>query len=116
LLYKIVADESVDYRIIKKLTKTGNQVISIHEKYSGITDKEVIKIAIENNAIIITEDKDFGELVFSHKEKSTGVILLRYTAIDYDKISQVALNVIENYNLYNKFCVLTINKIRIREI
>ncbi len=48
------------------------------KEYQGISDKEVLNLAREFNAILITEDSDFGEWVFAHREKITGVIFLRY--------------------------------------
>ncbi len=60
--YLIVADESV--RIVLQLRKTGISVYSISESQYSIKDEKVLSIAVEQNALLITEDKDFGELVF----------------------------------------------------
>jgi predicted nuclease of predicted toxin-antitoxin system len=58
----LVADESVDSGIIRQLRKIGINVISISENSSGIKDNEVLKIADKNQCLLITEDKDLGEL------------------------------------------------------
>ena len=60
--YLIVADESV--RIVLQLRKTVISVYSISESQYSIKDEKVLSIAVEQNALLITEDKDFGELVF----------------------------------------------------
>ena len=60
----IVADESVDSGIVKKLRQKGISVFSVAEKCWGIKDTEVLKIAFERDNLLITEDKDFGELAF----------------------------------------------------
>lgn len=114
---KIVFDESVDYRLVKKIISAGYEGISIMKDYKGISDKEVLIIARNNNAIIITEDKDFGELIFSHKESKTGIVLLRYNAKDLDKIHDSIIITFKKYNesLYKKFTVISTNKIRIRD-
>ena len=52
----------MDYRLVKKLRTEG-----------FIKDKEVLELAKKHNAVLLTEDSDFGEWVFSHKEKSVGV-------------------------------------------
>lgn len=64
---KIVADESVDFRIVAELRKVGMEVFAICEEQPSIKDNEVLAIAVENDAVLITEDKDFGELVFRIK-------------------------------------------------
>ena len=75
---EFIADENIHFQIIKTLREAGFGVYSITEKASGITDKEVIEAAVNKNSIILTEDSDFGEWVFAHREKTRGVIYLRY--------------------------------------
>ena len=52
----IIADENIDYGIIKAIRKINIEVLSISELYSGISDEEVIKLSINPPRIIITED------------------------------------------------------------
>ncbi|MDP3434810.1 MAG: DUF5615 family PIN-like protein, partial [Bacteroidota bacterium] len=63
----LVADESVDFGIICRLREIGIEVISISEDFSGIKDSEVLKIAADYKYLLITEDKDFGELAYRLK-------------------------------------------------
>lgn len=63
----LVADESVDSGIIIQLRQTGIDVVSISEISSGIKDSEVLKMAAVNQCLLITEDKDFGELAYRLK-------------------------------------------------
>jgi len=65
---------NVDFRIIKDLRDKGFNVISILDDYRSFSDKEVLQLAMDKKALILTEDKDFGEWVFAHKEKNLGVI------------------------------------------
>jgi len=115
---KIFADESVDFGIVKKLRKEGFDVISVLEKYRSSPDKKVLELAREHKAILLTEDSDFGEWVFSYNEKDVGVIFLRYKSNDIEKISDSLINILNKYKdtLFNKFAVIKANKIRIREI
>jgi predicted nuclease of predicted toxin-antitoxin system len=57
----ILADENIDARIISFLRASKIKIYSIIENNPGISDEEVILLAKENNQIILTEDKDFGE-------------------------------------------------------
>lgn len=115
---KILADEDVDYRIVKELRKKGFEVVSVLEDYKSISDKEVLKIAKKQGALLITEDKDFGEWVFAHKEKSVGIIFLRYKPDELKKITESLINLLLKYtdSLYKKFAVIKVNKIRIRDL
>lgn len=88
------------------------------EKYRSIQDKKVLELARECESILLTEDSDFGEWIFSQREKSMGVIFLRYKPDDIEKISNSLIHVLNKYKdtLSNKFAVIKANKIRIREI
>lgn len=64
---KFLADESVDFPIIKSLREIGFDVSYLTEMYPGVTDVEVIEIAGNQSRILITADKDFGTLIFRNK-------------------------------------------------
>ncbi|MCB0490281.1 MAG: DUF5615 family PIN-like protein [Cyclobacteriaceae bacterium] len=112
--FQIVADESVDYRIVKGLRVAGFSVLSIIENNASVSDEEVLRIAVSNNALLITEDKDFGELVFRFQQNHTGILLLRLGAKDSVEIS--VKNISEYYDmLQNKYSVLTEKRLRIKD-
>ena len=114
---EILADENVDYRIVKNLRNEGFKVISILEDYRGLSDKKILELSRNQRALLLTEDKDFGEWIFAHKEQGIGVIFLRYKSDEVKEISKSLINVLLKYtdSLYRKFAVVRVNKIRIRE-
>lgn len=57
----LVADENVDFRIVKALRSKGFQIVSILQNYRGLPDKQVLEVAKQHDAVLLTEDKDFGE-------------------------------------------------------
>ncbi len=59
-----VVDEGVDLQIVKALRKKRHDVLYIAELASGITDDLVLQYANQQDRILITRDKDFGELVY----------------------------------------------------
>ena len=61
----LVADESVDSPIVERLRQDGHAVFYIAELDPGIDDGAVLDEANRSGALLITSDKDFGELVFS---------------------------------------------------
>jgi predicted nuclease of predicted toxin-antitoxin system len=113
---KIVADESVDFTIIKKLRLQGLEVLAIFEETPSITDEEVLSIAVDSNALLITEDKDFGELVFRLKLPHCGVILLRLGSMPTEQKGEIASRAILVHlaELTNAFSVFDGQILRIR--
>ena len=113
-----IADENIDFRIIDELRKSGINILSVYESYRGLRDSDIVQLAKKNKAIIITEDKDFGEWAFSHKKINIGVILLRYKSGEevfvVNALKKIILDM--NQNIIGKFVVLTKKKVRIRDI
>ena len=61
---KLVADESVDAQIVEGLRTSGHEVIYFAELAPGTEDRDVLAVANGSQALLLTADKDFGELVF----------------------------------------------------
>jgi predicted nuclease of predicted toxin-antitoxin system len=74
---KFIVDECTGPTVAKWLAIEGHDVISISPDRKGISDKEILKIAVSEERILITNDKDFGELIFKNNHSHCGVILLR---------------------------------------
>jgi predicted nuclease of predicted toxin-antitoxin system len=111
----IVADESVDYRIVTELRNNEFQVYSVSEQQPSIQDEVVLKIACDHNALLLTEDKDFGELVFRFKLPHRGILLIRIEN-PKEKIPTVVRMIKRYYSeLIDKFSVLTDSKLRIKD-
>ena len=115
----IIADENIDFKLIRKLRLLDYEVLSIKESHKGISDLEIINIVKKHKGILITEDSDFGEWVFAHNLKGYSVIYLRYhNVIDYNEIETQLVNVIKSTinSKEEKFITITKNKIRTRII
>jgi predicted nuclease of predicted toxin-antitoxin system len=75
---RFLLDESADGRIGAYLQERGHDVTRIGREYPlGLPDNEVLATAYGGRRILITRDRDFGELVFVHLQPHRGVILLR---------------------------------------
>jgi predicted nuclease of predicted toxin-antitoxin system len=72
-----LADEGVDRQIVERLRLDGHQVAYVAEMSPGITDETVLMEGRDSASILITADKDFGELVFRRRRTTTGVLLIR---------------------------------------
>jgi predicted nuclease of predicted toxin-antitoxin system len=112
----VFADESVDGPIIERLRASGHDVLYVAEMEPGITDNIVLDRANERHALLLTGDKDFGELVFRLGRIYAGVVLLRLAGLSTTKKVDV---VDEAFNMYgdrfiNAFSVITPGSVRIR--
>ncbi|HYX08817.1 MAG TPA: DUF5615 family PIN-like protein [Bacteroidales bacterium] len=112
----ILADESVDFGIIRLLRKHKISVLSVSEENPGINDSEVIDIAVKNECLLITEDKDFGELTYRLKRQHNGVLLIRLTEMDREERILLVVETIMNHlnELTNNFSVISKKGIRIK--
>lgn len=64
--------------MIRALRLAGHDVVSIGEAVRGTSDLRIISRAYREGRILITEDTDFGELVYAHARPSAGVVLIRF--------------------------------------
>lgn len=113
----ILADENIHYFIIKTLREADFNVISVSEISNGIKDEKVIIWAIQNNYLLLTEDKDFGEWVFAHHVKNLSVIFLRYSFEDYQKIAHTVVHLLKTQEIKRPvFITMTTKKVRIRQL
>src|SRR5438067_2364439 len=76
---RFLADESCDFAIVRALRAAGHDVLAVADVSPRAPDPNVIALAVRDNRILLTEDKDFGQLVYSSGTPSAGVVLLRYT-------------------------------------
>lgn len=75
---KFLANENFPRPNIAFLRKNNIDLVSVSEQYQGITDEQVMKIAISERRTILTHDSDYGELIFKHGYKpKEGVIYFR---------------------------------------
>lgn len=113
-----LADENFDLRLVDAAKELGHTVHTIVELNRGIPDNEVLEMANQLNAIILTEDKDFGELTYRLNKESCGIILLRLDGMSITEKLEIFKEVIENNlkDMRNSFTVANKTKVRINKI
>lgn len=112
----LVADESVDRQIVEVLRQKGHNIIYIAEMDPGISDVLVFETANKNRCLLLTADKDFGEIVFRDKRLiSDGVVLIRLAGLSSEMKGRVISEAIETYEaqLPARFTVVSPGKVRI---
>jgi predicted nuclease of predicted toxin-antitoxin system len=110
----IIFDENIDQLIIDSINKKNYDYLSIRDTYPGITDREIIEINKFKSGIIITEDKDFGELVFAYGIKSFSVFFLRYKKNEIDTIINNIHTLLDKYYHVTDHYFITITKQKVR--
>ena len=115
---KLLADESVDNPIVARLRQDGHYIGYVAELEPGISDEIVLDLANRDGSVLLTADKDFGELVFRQHRIIPGVILIRLAGIaPKDKAGIVASVVNERTKeLFRAFTVITPKTVRIRKL
>jgi predicted nuclease of predicted toxin-antitoxin system len=73
-----MADESCAAPVIRALREAGHDVVAIAEVARGAPDEQVLERALNERRVLITEDHDFGELVYARGRSSPGVMLVRF--------------------------------------
>ena len=112
----IVADEGVDKAIVLHLRKLGHKVDYVAEFESNSKDHLVLNRANSLRAVLVTTDKDFGELVFRQKQIHTGVVLLRFVGLTMDQKLGLIENAFSKHGdkMHSAFTVISKNRLRIR--
>ncbi len=113
-----LADESCDFTIVRSLRKAGYHVKAIQEICPGADDEQVADLAAKEKRILLTEDKDFGQMVFATSHVSVGVIFFRFPGNVRKRIGTLTVEIVQRMGekLEKHFTVVQPGKIRISEI
>ena len=104
---KFLIDENLGIKVSEFLRDLGFDIVSITELSPGITDKEVLSLANDQERILVTLDKDFGELVFKEGLTYFGVILVRLKDESVDNKKKVLKQTLmSGKDFTNKFTVI----------
>lgn len=72
---RFLANENFPFPSLKHLRHSGYEVISIAEELSGISDEEVLKKAVAEELIVLTFDRDYGELIFRYQQETPPAVV-----------------------------------------
>lgn len=115
---KILADECCDANLVIGLRASAYDVKYVSESNPGISDKEVLEIALDEKRLLLTEDKDFGELAVRFGYKTLGIILLRLPDVRSHNLIDKIIRWFKKYSnrFTNHFTVITEKRLRIRKL
>lgn len=114
---RFLADESCDFTVIRALREDGYDVLAVGEFTSRSDDRELIEQAARDQRILLTEDKDFGWLVFVSQAESAGVILIRFPGNARETLAQTIKQIVADHDesLQGTFVVVQPGHIRVSQ-
>ena len=112
----LFCDEGIDGTIVEALRRDGHDVTYVAELAPGLTDERVLAEANHRGALLVTRDKDFGELVYRQRRLHTGVLLVRLEGLPRDEKAERVCAAVAAHGseMTGAFAVLTRDKLRIR--
>ena len=113
---KVIADEGVSREVVNRLRAEGHEVEWVSESSPGSADTDILAKAAVDKAVLLTEDKDFGELVYRKKLGHSGVILLRLDGCSPEEKSEIVSNVFRQSlnEIKSAFVVIDNRSMRVR--
>jgi predicted nuclease of predicted toxin-antitoxin system len=113
-----LADECVAAPLVAFLRLGGHDVLYVAETAAGFGDADVIDLALGENRLLLTEDKDFGELVFRRKRPVPGVVLMRVGPENPALKAMRLAAAIERYGkgLFGRYIVIEEGRFRARRL
>jgi predicted nuclease of predicted toxin-antitoxin system len=113
----ILLDENVDIRLKAALVALGHDVTAIVTDYShSLTDEQVLAIAVSEERLLVTNDRDFGELIVRSQAKHRGVIYLRLTTVDFASLlARVTFVLTTQHEILNELLIVSDQRIRRRQ-
>ena len=113
---RLIADEGVEAGIVVRLRAEGHDVVYVAELAPGLDDDTVLASAVADERLLLTADKDFGDLVFRLGRIAHGVLLLRLAGLSQvAKAETVALALREHgEEIRSGFAVVTPGLVRVR--
>ena len=115
---RLLADENVPGPAVTALREYGHDVVWMHEEALGTPDPEVLARAQLERRVVVTFDKDFGELAFRLGAAAAfGVVLFRISAESPESVARAAVGAFaERTDWSGTFVVVEDGRIRIRSI
>ena len=111
---RFLADESCDFAVVRALRAAGYDVMAVVEVAPGAEDIAVLDFAVNTERILLTEDKDFGQLVYADARATGGVIFIRFPGNVRAALPQTVMALIKERGEQLSGCFVVVQPGRIR--
>jgi len=114
---RFLSYKSCDFAIVRALRIAGHDVKCVRDIAPGAEDERVAQLAIEDDRILLTEDKDFGQIVYAASTSSPGVVFVRFPGNIRHKAVTTVLQLLEKAGngIVGRFVVVQPGRVRISE-
>jgi predicted nuclease of predicted toxin-antitoxin system len=111
---RFLVDECTGPAVAVWLRDKGHEIYSVFDEARAMADDDIIRKALSENWILITNDKDFGNKVFRDGRLHKGIILLRLEDETAQSKVRILSRLLENYpdRLQDAFIVVTEKQVR----
>ena len=111
---RFLADESCDFRVVRALRAAGHDVMAVVEVAPGTEDDAVIELAVREDRIFVTEDRDFGQLVYASAKPAPGVMLVRFPSTARAGLPELMVDIVAQHGekLGQGFAVIQPGRVR----
>lgn len=111
---RFLADESCDFRVVRALRAAGHDVAAVIEIAPGADDDVVIDLAVRESRVFVTEDRDFGQLVYAAAKPAPGVIMVRFPSTARAGLPAMLVEIVAQHGekLADRFVVVEPGRIR----
>lgn len=112
---RFIVDVGVGKKVEEWLRANGYDVKAARDIYPRAKDSTILQVAASESRMVITMDKDFGELVFKSRKTHAGVLILRLEDATGTEKVEIIKKILHEYEdrIKNKFCVFQDKKLRI---
>ncbi len=113
---RLLVDECCERPLVELLRRGGHDVLYMLEHRPGLTDRKVVELARAEGRVLITDDKDFGELIIRQRLPSSGVVLLPIAPPNAERRGRALVNALSRFGdrLGHQFTVVRANVVRVR--
>lgn len=113
---RLLVDVGVGKAVEGWLARQELDVVAVRDLDPRMTDAAILALAVQEQRLVITMDKDFGEMIFRSRKPHAGVLLLRLADATSDEKVSVVQRIFTSYRaaLPGNFCVYQRDRLRIR--
>lgn len=115
---RFLVDESCDACVARALISGGYDVTTVASVARGADDDVILDLAFHEQRILVTKDKDFGELAFASRQPAVGIILVRYPFAARQSLPQAIVDLLHEraQEIPGAFVVLEPSRTRIARL
>jgi|SRR2546426_4595879 len=109
---QFLADESCDFSVVRALRAAGHDVAAVAEIAPRADDAAVVQMALSESRVLLTEDRDFGRLVYAEGRPSSGVVLIRFPAAARATLPDAILSLVQAHGQVLEGCFVVVSPTR----